>query len=485
MKINELVPEKSGWRIAGDSSIEIKAVESDSRKIIPGSLFVAVRGFVVDGHEFIGKALEMGAKAIVAETEPAERPTDVAWIQVPNARKALAEIAAAFYGNPSGKLKLVGVTGTNGKTTTVMMLDRLFAGLGYKTGLISTVKYAYPGFADDSSHTTPDPVRINQLLRDMVEAGCSHAFMEVSSHAADQDRIAGLKFSGAVFSNITHDHLDYHKTFKAYIAAKKKFFDQLDAHAFALVNVDDPNGRVMVQNTQAAISTYALRGPADFHARILEDGLDGLHLVIDGYDFYSGMIGGFNAYNLLAIYGVARLLGEESDEILRELSAVPPAPGRFEMVREPAGVTGIVDYAHTPDALEQVLKTIVKAKQDGSAIYTVVGCGGDRDKAKRPVMSRIAAKYSDKVILTSDNPRSEDPEAILDEMWNGLEAEQLRKVFRITDRKEAIRMACGLAKDRDVVLVAGKGHEKYQEVKGVRTPFDDLHELRTALLKDI
>lgn len=485
MKIFELVPEKSGWHVTGDTSVDITAIESDSRKVRSGGLFVAVRGFVVDGHDFIDRALSSGAVAIVAEEDPQQHYENICWVRVPDARKALALLASAFYGHPSSELNLIGVTGTNGKTTTVMMLDRLFTGLGYKTGLISTVMYSYPGFRDDSSHTTPDPIRINRLLSEMVSAGCSHAFMEVSSHAADQDRIAGLKFTGAVFTNITHDHLDYHKTFKAYIEAKKKFFDQLDARAFALVNSDDPNGKVMVQNSAARKLEYALKRPADFHARILEQGMEGLHLLIDGHDFYSGLVGTFNAYNLLAIYGVARSLGESSEEILRVLSALPPAPGRFEIVRKPGGPTGVVDYAHTPDALEQVLKTISRSRQDHASVITVIGCGGDRDKEKRPVMAAIAAKGSDKVILTSDNPRTEDPEAILDQMWAGLSPEDRPKVFRITDRKEAIRMACGLAKDQDVVLVAGKGHEKYQEINGVRTPFDDLQELKAVLLKDI
>lgn len=484
MKLSQLVPEKSGWAIKGNASIEITKICSDSRKVIPGAVFVAIRGYDTDGYQFIPKAIDAGAVAIISEEEAPDIMGAV-WIRVPNARLALAQIAEHFYGFPSLKLKLVGVTGTNGKTTTVMMLHRLFTVLGYKTGLISTVRYAYPGFEDEASHTTPDPVRVSELLSEMVEAGCSHAFMEVSSHASDQDRVAGLNFSGAVFTNITHDHLDYHKTFKAYIGAKKKFFDELNAQAFALVNLDDPNGRVMVQNTKAKVKGYALKSPGDFHARVLEDGLDGLHLLIDGQDFYSPLIGGFNAYNLLAVYGVAVLLDEDPEEVLTALSSIPPAPGRFELVRQENGITGVVDYAHTPDALDQVLKTIERSAGTENSVITVVGCGGDRDKLKRPEMARIAARYSDKVILTSDNPRSEDPDAIIDEMMAGVGEGDKEKVFRITDRKEAIRMACALAKGKDVVLVAGKGHEKYQEINGVKRPFDDLKELKAALLKDI
>jgi UDP-N-acetylmuramoyl-L-alanyl-D-glutamate--2,6-diaminopimelate ligase len=484
MKLNKLVPEKSGWAINGEASIEIKAICSDSRKVVPGSVFVAIKGFAADGQKFIPNAIQSGATVIVSEDENAEG-SEVVWIKVPNARRALAIMAHRFYGTPSEKIRLVGVTGTNGKTTTVMMMHRLFTAMGYKAGLISTVRYAYPDFEDAATHTTPDPVRVCELLSEMVDAGCSHAFMEVSSHASDQDRVAGLNFSGAVFTNITHDHLDYHKTFKAYIGAKKKFFDELNAQAFALVNVDDPNGRVMVQNTKAKIRGYALKHPADFHARVLEDGLEGLHMQIDGQDFYSPLIGGFNAYNLLAVYGVSVLLGENSQEVLTALSSIPPAPGRFELVRQEDGITGVIDYAHTPDALNQVLRTIEKSSAQESAVITVVGCGGDRDKLKRPEMARIAVKHSDKVIFTSDNPRSEDPEVIIDEMMAGVEIGDQEKVFRITNRREAIRMACALAKGRDVVLVAGKGHEKYQEVNGERMPFDDMKELKAALLKDI
>lgn len=484
MKLYELVPEKSGWHIQGNTSIEILTIVSDSRAVRPGALFVAVRGLLADGHSFIEQAIAAGAVAIVAE-EPLSGHENLSWIQVDNSRRALGLMSSAFYGHPSGKLKLVGVTGTNGKTTTVTMLARLFTELGYKTGLISTVVNRYPGFEDASTHTTPDPVVLNRLLRDMLDAGCSHVFMEVSSHAVDQDRIAGLEFEGAVFTNISRDHLDYHKTFKAYIGAKKKFFDELHARAFALVNADDPNGAVMVQNTAARVSDYALRRPADFHAKILEESMDGLHILMDGQDFHAGLIGRFNAYNLLAVYSTAVLLGEERLEVLTKLSAVPPAPGRFEVLREAGGLVGIVDYAHTPDALEQVLKTILKTKAEGVQLIAVVGCGGDRDKGKRAAMAAIAAGACDKVIFTSDNPRSESPDAIIDEMMLGVDAKLMKKVFRVTDRREAIRMACALANSGDVVLVAGKGHEKYQEIKGVKYPFDDVEELKAAMLKDI
>ena len=484
MKLYQLVPEKSGWRITGDTSIDITKIVSDSRRVVAGSAFVAVRGYAADGHRFIDQAIESGAIAVVAE-HPAPQGCRVCWIETGNSREAVAWMAAAFHGHPSKELELIGVTGTNGKTTVATLMNQLFTGLGYRCGLLSTVEYSYPGWQDGSTHTTPDPIRLNELLREMVEAGCTHAFMEVSSHAADQDRIYGLTFRGGVFTNITHDHLDYHKTFKAYIEAKKKFFDQLDARAFALVNTDDPRGKVMVQSAKAEVHTFALRGPADFHAKVLEDRIEGLHLQIDGFEVYTVIGGGFNAYNLLAVYGVAITLGEEKQAVLSVLSALQGAPGRMELVRQPNGVTGVVDYAHTPDALEQVLKTLAKAKPQNAQIITVVGCGGDRDKAKRPVMARIATRGSDRVILTSDNPRSEDPEQILRDMWEGLDEESQTKAFRVVSRKEAIRLACDMAKNRDVVLVAGKGHEKYQEVNGVKTPFDDLQELKAALLKDI
>lgn len=461
-------------QVQGSTDIVINEIVFDSRKAGPNKVFVAVKGVQVDGHQFIPQALQAGISALVVETMPENVPDQVTVVQVANSARALGLLASAFYEHPSQQLSLVGVTGTNGKTTTVTLLYDLFSGLGYKCGLLSTVENRIAGQVIASTHTTPDAVAINALLAQMVEAECEYAFMEVSSHAVDQGRIAGLDFKGAIFTNITHDHLDYHLTFDNYIRAKKGFFDQLSKQAFALVNIDDKRGMVMTQNTAASVNRYSLRQMAEFRARIIENSLSGLHLDIDNQDFYGRLIGEFNAYNLLAVYATAVLLDQDKVEVLTQLSRLKAAEGRFDYVLDQKRqVTAIVDYAHTPDALEKVLETIQALRKGDSKVLTVVGCGGDRDRTKRPTMAKVACQYSDQVILTSDNPRSEEPEAIIREMETGIPAAARKQVLSITDRKEAIRTACRLAQTGDVVLVAGKGHEKYQEIKGVKHPFDD------------
>lgn len=465
----------------GDTGIEIRAIRFDSRAVQPGDCFVAVRGVAHDGHRFIDKAIENGAAAILAETMLENAA--VAAVQVADSAEALGCLASAFYGNPSHRMQVVGVTGTNGKTTTTTLLHQLFAALGYKTGLIGTVENRIGDTIVPSTHTTPDAVSLQQLLRQMADAGCTQVFMETSSHAIHQRRIAGVTYTGAVFTNLTHDHLDYHKTFAEYRDAKKRLFDDLPETAFALTNADDRNGRFMLQNTRAKSYTYGLKTPADFKTKIIENGLQGLHLNLDGEQVHARLIGEFNACNLTAVYATARLLGAEKLETLAALSNLTGAEGRFEAVQNPArpGSLGIVDYAHTPDAIQQVLETIVKLKKRGSKIVTVVGCGGDRDKTKRPVMARTAARLSDHLILTSDNPRTEDPAAILRDMEAGLEPEDLAKTLTIENREQAIKTACQLAGPEDVILVAGKGHEKYQDVMGVKLPFDD----KATLLKHL
>ncbi|NRA48995.1 MAG: UDP-N-acetylmuramoyl-L-alanyl-D-glutamate--2,6-diaminopimelate ligase [Phaeodactylibacter sp.] len=460
----------------------IENLQFDSRKVQAGDVFIAIWGTQVDGHHYIPTAIEAGAVAIIAEELPDSLPERITGVQVADSAKALGLMASLYYGEPSKQLKLVGVTGTNGKTTTVTLLQELFLKLGYKTGLLSTVRNKIGEQPLPSTHTTPDALAIQALLRDMVEAGCDYVFMEVSSHAAHQQRIAGLHFTGAVFTNITPDHLDYHKTFKAYIEAKKMFFDMLPDTAFALVNVDDRRGEVMLQNTLAKRYTYSLRSMANFKGKILDNSVTGLQLLVDEQEIFSRLIGDFNAYNLLAVYGVAILLEQDRMEALTALSELGAVDGRFETIVTPGkGFIGIVDYAHTPDALEKVLETIDQLRQRESRVITVVGCGGDRDRAKRPVMAKNACSLSDQVILTSDNPRSEDPEAILEEMWKGVPKDATRKVLTIVNRREAIRTAAALAQGTDIVLVAGKGHEKYQEIKGERFPFDDKAELEDAL----
>ena len=462
------------------SDVEVDNIQFDSRRVGAGTLFVAQRGTKVDGHAYIGGAVEKGAVAVVCEELPAECKAGVAYVVVPDSSEALGAMAANFYGHPSQQLKLVGITGTNGKTTTVTLLHRMFRNMGYHVGLISTIVNKIDEEELATSHTTPDALELNQLLRRMVDAGCQYAFMEVSSHSVVQHRIAGLVFAGAIFSNITHDHLDFHKTMANYIAAKKGFFDMLPRDAWALTNVDDKNGRVMVQNCKADVHTYALQRDADIRCRVLEDTFEGMHLELDGSEVWCRLVGRFNAYNLTAIYGAAVLCGVERAVALRQLSMLEAAPGRFQYVSG-RGITGIVDYAHTPDALQNVLSTIDSIRRKNQLVITVVGCGGDRDRTKRPEMARIACEGSDKLVLTSDNPRTEQPEAILDEMEAGLSAQQLSHTVRITDRRQAIRTACMMAKEGDIVLVAGKGHEKYQEVNGVRSHFDDVEELQNQL----
>ena len=458
----------------GAEDVEITSLQQDSRKVDAGSVFFAVRGTVSDGHAFIGAALEKGAVAVVCEELPGNLLPGIAYLKVRDSSVAMGCMASAFYGNPSRELKLVGITGTNGKTTTVTLLYRLFKSLGYEAGLLSTIENRVGDRVVPSTHTTGDSLEINALLRDMVDAGCDYAFMEVSSHAIVQNRIAGLRFAGAIFSNITRDHLDYHKTFDAYIKAKKQFFDNLPAPAFALVNADDKNGLVMLQNTNASKYTYALRVPADFKCRLIEDSFSGLHLEMDGIEVYMRLVGRFNAYNLTAVYATAVLLGMDKMEVLQAMSNLGEAPGRFEVFKpQRDGKTGIVDYAHTPDALENVLETINELRQDGQNVICVIGCGGNRDAGKRPEMARIAARLSDRLIITTDNPRFEDPQAIADQMRAGLDVLDSAKSLCILDREEAIKTACALAGPEDVVLVAGKGHEPYQEVKGVRHHFDD------------
>ena len=452
-------------------TVAIQAIRFDSRQVQPGDLFVAVRGVHADGHQFIDAALANGAVAIVTENSI---PAGVSGVKVANAAIALGRMASAFFSNPSEQLRLVGVTGTNGKTTVATLLWQCFTQLGYRCGLIGTVENRIADQLAPSTHTTPDAVQLQNLLRTMADAGCTHVFMEVSSHAIHQHRIAGARFQGAVFTNLTHDHLDYHGTFAAYRDAKKMLFDDLDAGAFALINVDDKNGRFMLQNTSAKRNSFGLRSMADFKGKIMENGLTGLSLQVDEVAVHARLIGEFNAYNLLAAYGAACLLGEEKVRVLTALSAVSGAAGRFDATPLPAkGCTGIIDYAHTPDAVEKVLETIRQLRRPGARIITVIGCGGDRDKAKRPVMAETAVRLSDQVVLTSDNPRTEDPAAILRDMEAGLDQEDLSRTLTIENREQAIRTAIQLAQQGDIILVAGKGHENYQEIQGVKHPFDD------------
>lgn len=457
---------------------EVNAVHFDSRKVEKGDLFIAQRGANMDGHAFIDRAVAAGAMAVICEKLPEKRQAGVSYLVTPDSSYALGVIAGNFYGNPSRELKLVGVTGTNGKTTTATLLYELVRLAGKKAGLLSTVCNYIGDEKLASTHTTPDALAINALLRQMADAGCEYCFMEASSHSIHQKRIAGLNFDGAIFSNITHDHLDYHKTFKAYIEAKKAFFDQLPVHAFALTNADDKNGLVMLQNTAARKFTYSCRTMADFNGKVVEKHLDGTLLKLDGNEVWVKFTGDFNAYNILAVYAAACLLGFPQEDILKYVSSLVPVSGRFETLISPAGVMAVVDYAHTPDALENVLSTLEGLKGKGNLVITVVGAGGDRDKTKRPEMADAACRYSDKVILTSDNPRSEVPEDIIRDMQAGVKEEYLPKVVSITDRKEAIKTALGMAAKGDIVLVAGKGHENYQEIKGVKHHFDDKEVIR-------
>ena len=459
--------------IIGSTNVAISSVTFDSRKVKKDSLFIATRGTASDGHHYIEVAIENGAVAIVCEDLPETLNENITYVKVLDSSASLGYIACNFYDNPSEKLKLVGITGTNGKTTTVTLLFNLFRGLGYNVGLLSTVENKINATVIPSTHTTPDALALNELLAKMVEAGCQYAFMEVSSHAIVQHRITGLKFTGAAFSNITHDHLDYHKTFEEYIRAKKMFFDHLQDDAFALTNKDDRNGSVMLQNTKAKKYSYGLKSIADFKCRVVENHLNGLLLSIDNQEVWVKLIGSFNAYNVLVVYSIALLLKQDKVQVLTTLSNLNSVEGRFQYIKSKNGIVAIVDYAHTPDALKNVLETIKDIRTGNEQVITLVGCGGDRDAAKRPIMAQIACEYSNKVILTSDNPRSEDPEAILNQMQAGISPVEMKKTLRISDRKEAIRTAVAFAKEGDIILIAGKGHEKYQEIKGVKHPFDD------------
>jgi UDP-N-acetylmuramoyl-L-alanyl-D-glutamate--2,6-diaminopimelate ligase len=456
----------------GNMEVKVNALAFDSRQVKEGTVFVAIKGTQVDGHEYIDNALESGAIAIVCEQLPASLQPGITYVEVQNTAKALGILASNFFENPSENIKVVAITGTNGKTTTATLLHQLFIRMGYSTGLLSTVENKINDQVIPSTHTTPDAISVQALLRQMVDEGCTHCFMEASSHAIVQERIAGLKLVGAVFTNISHDHLDYHGTFDEYIKAKKKLFDDLPKDAFALVNDDDKRGQVMLQNCKATHQTFALKSPAEFKGKIISNTLEGLELDINGKLTWFRMIGSFNAYNLLAVLGVAVLLGEEEDEVLRELSAIRGAKGRFDRI-EIGGIIAIVDYAHTPDALENVLKTLNGVRTGIEQLITVVGCGGNRDKTKRPIMAKIAVQESDKVILTSDNPRFEEPEDILKDMQAGVGPTEIRKTLTISDRREAIKTACMLSKKGDIILIAGKGHEDYQEIKGVKHHFDD------------
>ena len=473
MRLNELTKGIKTLQIAGDADIDITGVNIDSRKIKPGHLFVAMKGTQVDGHTFIPKALELGAAAVLCEDMPEERKDGVVYVQMESTEDAVGKVATLFYGDPSTKLKLVGVTGTNGKTTIATLLYNMFRKFGYKCGLLSTVCNYIEGEAIPADHTTPDPIELNQLLSRMVEAGCQYAFMECSSHAIHQKRIGGLKFAGGIFTNLTRDHMDYHKTVENYRNAKKAFFDGLPKTAFAITNADDKNGMVMVQNCKAQVKTYSTRSMADFRARILECHFEGMYLEVDGREVGVQFIGKFNVSNLLAVYGAAVMLGQKPEDVLVVLSTLKSVSGRLEPIHSPEGFTAIVDYAHTPDALENVLKAIHEVLDGKGKVITVCGAGGNRDKGKRPLMAQEAVKQSDRVIITSDNPRFEEPQDIINDMLAGLDKQQMKKVVSIVDRKEAIRTACMLAQKGDVILIAGKGHEDYQEIKGVKHHFDD------------
>lgn len=480
MKLQTLVSKIDVLEVKGDLERDICGVQIDSRQVADGHLFIAVRGTVADGHNYIGKALEKGAAAVLCEAIPEEVDERVTYIKVKNSEQVVGQVATTFYGNPTSKMKLVGVTGTNGKTTIATVLYEMFRYMGHKVGLLSTVCNYIDGTPIPTEHTTPDPITLNALLAQMVEEGCEYAFMEVSSHSIVQNRIGGLTFAGGLFTNITRDHLDYHKTFENYIKAKKLFFDRLPADAFAITNVDDKNGMVMVQNTKALVKTYSVQSPADFKAKIIECHFEGMYLNINGKEVGVQFIGKFNVSNLLAVYGAAVMLGKEEQEVLVALSAMKPVNGRFEALRSPSGYTAIVDYAHTPDALENVLKAIHGVLDGKGEVITVCGAGGNRDKGKRPLMAQEAVKQSDRVIITSDNPRFEEPQDIINDMLAGLDDEQMKKVISIVDRRQAIKTACMMAKSGDVILIAGKGHEDYQDVKGVKHHFDDKEEVRAC-----
>lgn len=481
MTLSDLLKNAGPARIVGDAGAEITGVQIDSRRVKPGDLFVAMRGTQADGHAFIPKAVAQGAAAVLCEELPAEAAPGVAYAVVPSTEDAVGPVATLFYGDPSRRLRLVGVTGTNGKTTIATLLYEMFRKMGHRCGLISTVCNYIDGERLPADHTTPDPIELNSLLARMVAEGCEYAFMECSSHAIAQKRIGGLAFAGGIFTNLTRDHLDYHKTFENYRNAKKAFFDSLPKGAFAITNADDRNGMVMVQNTKATVKTYSTRSMADFRARIVECHFEGMYLEVDGREVGVQFIGKFNVSNLLAVYGAAVMLGKQPDDVLVVMSTLHSVSGRLEPIRSPEGFTAIVDYAHTPDALENVLAAIHEVLGGKGRVITVCGAGGNRDKGKRPLMAQEAVRQSDTVIITSDNPRFEDPQDIIADMLAGLDARQMKKVVSIADRREAIRTACMMAHKGDVVLVAGKGHEDYQEIRGVKHHFDDKEELRKVM----
>ena len=481
MKLSDLLKNIVTISITGDAECDIKGVNIDSRKVADGHLFIAMRGTQVDGHKFIPKAEELGAAAILCEQLPEEKKEGVTYVQVANTEDVVGQVATTFYGNPTSKLKLVGVTGTNGKTTIATLLYNMFRKMGHKCGLLSTVCNYVEGEAYPTDHTTPDPIELNELLGKMVDAGCEYAFMECSSHAIAQKRIGGLTFAGGIFTNLTRDHLDYHKTIENYRDAKKKFFDDMPKNAFAITNADDKNGMVMVQNTKATIKTYSIRTMADFHAKIIECHFEGMYLEVNGKEVGVQFIGKFNVSNLLAVYGAAVMLGKDPEDVLVTLSTLKSVAGRLEPIRSEEGVTALVDYAHTPDALENVLNAIHEVMEGKSGkIITVCGAGGNRDKGKRPLMAQEAVKQSDRVIITSDNPRFEEPQDIINDMLAGLNAQQMKSVVSIVDRREAIKTAVMMAEKGDVILIAGKGHEDYQDVKGTKHHFDDREEVRKA-----
>jgi UDP-N-acetylmuramoyl-L-alanyl-D-glutamate--2,6-diaminopimelate ligase len=485
MLLSEILYEIPLLTVSGKTDVKIKNIIFDSRAVENGSLFVAIPGTQVDGHQYIEKALTLGASAILCETLPEKLAENITYVQVNNSARAMGIAAANFYEHPSKKVKLVGITGTNGKTSVATLLFRLFRQLGHKCGLLSTVQNQIEDEIIPTTHTTPDSVKINELLLRMHKEGCTHVFIEVSSHSVVMERITGLCFTGGIFTNITQDHLDFHETFKNYIDAKKGFFDQLPKTAFALTNTDDRNGKVMLQNTKATKYSYTLRGVGDFKTKIIDVGLFGLQLEIDGTEAWFKLIGKFNAYNLTAVYGTAILLGEEKEEVLLQLSTVQPPDGRFQQLISPDKKVGIIDYAHTPDALENVLSTIQNLREGGEKVITVVGCGGNRDKGKRPIMAKIAVENSDFVFLTSDNPRKENLNDIIAEMWAGVPISKQKKVKILPNRRDAIREAVRMAKSKDIILIAGKGHETYQDIDGVKHHFDDKEELWKAFfLKD-
>ena len=484
MKLKELLKNIKPVGIIGNEDIDITGVNIDSRRIEDGHLFIAMKGTQVDGHQFIPKAIELGATAILCEDIPSVTNAEVTYIKVLSTEDCVGKVATTFYRDPSQRVKLIGVTGTNGKTTIATLLYNMFRKMGHKCGLLSTVCNYIEGEVLPTSHTTPDAIELNQLLAKMVEADCEYVFMECSSHAIAQKRIGGLKFSGGIFTNLTRDHLDYHKTFENYRDAKKAFFDMLPKSAFAIINADDKNGMFMVQNTKATVKTYSTRTLADFKARLLECHFEGMYLDINGQEVGVQFIGKFNVSNLLAVYGTAVMLGQKPEDVLVVMSTLHSVNGRLEPIHSPRGITAIVDYAHTPDALENVLNAIHEVLNGKGQVITVCGAGGNRDKGKRPLMAQEAVKQSDKVIITSDNPRFEDPQDIINDMLAGLNAQQMKKVISITDRREAIRTACMMAKKGDVILVAGKGHEDYQEIKGVKHHFDDKEVLRDIFSDD-